>query len=65
MPIDHTLYVGPNTPEYKAHLEKLVASLGVERVTPRRRSAPSPHDLLGLAREGVRRVRAHSRAGAV
>ena len=64
VPVDHTLYVGPNTPEYKAHLEKLVASLGVERVPSRRRTPPPPPVLLGLAREGVRHVRAHRRAKA-
>ncbi|BDD83100.1 hypothetical protein TPB0596_28630 [Tsukamurella pulmonis] len=64
VPIDHTLYAGPNTPEYKDHLEKLVASLGVERVAPRRAAAPSPEALLGLARAGVRRARARRGAGA-
>lgn len=62
-PVDHTVYVIPNTAEAKTGLQKIVAAIGPEPVPPRRAAPPSPEVLLSLARQGVRQVRSRRRAG--
>lgn len=61
-PADHSIHVRHNTEEARAELAAVIASIGAEPLPPRPAARPSTGAALGLARLGVRRVRARVRA---
>ncbi|KXO93883.1 GNAT family N-acetyltransferase [Tsukamurella pseudospumae] len=61
-PTDHSIHVRHNTDAARAELAAVLASIGAEPLPPRPADRPSLGAALGLARHGVRRLRARARA---
>ncbi|MET9325963.1 GNAT family N-acetyltransferase [Tsukamurella sp. NPDC003166] len=61
-PTDHVIHVHRNVAAARAELAAVIASIGAEPLPPRPAGRPSPGAALGVARYGVRRLRARARA---
>ncbi|CAM3350569.1 GNAT family N-acetyltransferase [Tsukamurella hominis] len=62
VPADHTVYYLRNTPDSRRRLESVLESIAAEPLPPRRAPLPTLDVVLGVARAGVRRMRARRAA---